>query len=84
MKVNLKPLEKEVMEKANFIYLCKYNGKEHLRTCIREAILELTNLNEIQMCKIFDLFRKDINVPEFYFEEYVEVIYKKMQKLGAE
>ena len=82
--VNLKPLEKEIMEKANFLYLCKYNGKEHLRTCIREAITELTNLNEVQLCKVFDIFTKDIDVPEFDFEEYVEVIYKKMQELGAE
>lgn len=84
MKVNLKPLEKEIMEKANFLYLCKYNGKEHLRVCIREAIAELTHLNEVQMCKVFDLFVKDIGVLEFDFEEYVEVIYKKMQELGTE
>lgn len=84
MKVNLKPLEKEIMQKANFLYICKYNGTEHLRVCIREAITEVTHLNEVQMCKVFDLFTKDIGVPEFDFEEYVEVIYKKMQELGAE
>ena len=72
------------MEKANFFYICKYNGKEHLRTCIREAITELTSLNEVQLCKVFDMFTKYIDVPEFDFEEYVETIYKKMQEMGAE
>ena len=57
VKVNLKPLEREIMEKANFFYTCKYNGKEHLRVCIREAITEITHLNEVQMCKVFDIFR---------------------------
>ena len=76
--------EKEVMEKANFLYICKYHGTEHMRVCIREAITELTHLNQVQICKFFDMFRKDINVPEFDFEEYVEMIYKKMQELGAE
>lgn len=82
--MSLNNLEKEIMEKANFLYLCKYHGKEHLRVCIREAITEITHLNEVQLCKLFDLFSKDISTPEFDFEEYVEVIYRKMKELGAE
>ena len=84
MKVNLKPLEKEVMERANFLYICKYHGEQHLRLCIREAITELTHLTEVQMCRVFDMLKSDIEAPNFDFEEYVEVIYQKMRELGAE
>ena len=84
MAVNLEPLEKEVMEKANFLYICKYNGKEHLRVCIREALEQVTKLNEIQICKIFGVFKKDIDTLEFDFEQHIEDIYKKMQSMGAE
>ena len=72
------------MEKANFLYICKYNGKEHMRTCIREALEQVTHLNEIQVCKVFDVFKKDIDSLKFDFEEFVEDIYKKMQSMGAE
>lgn len=82
--VNQEPLERQVMEKANFLYICKYNGKEHLRVCIREALLEITKLNEIQICKLFDIFSKDIETVKFDFENYIEEIYAKMILLGAE
>lgn len=77
-------LEKEIMEKANFLYICKYNGKEHLRVCIREALYEITKLNQVQVCKLFDIFSKDIETVEFDFELYIEEIYSKMILLGAE
>ena len=77
-------LEKEIMEKANFLYICKYKGKEHLRVCIREALYEITKLNQVQVCKLFDIFSKDIETVEFDFELYIEEIYSKMILLGAE
>ena len=77
-------LEKEIMEKANFLYICKYNGKEHLRACIREALYEITKLKQVQVCKLFDVFSKDIEKVEFDFELYIEEIYSKMILLGAE
>lgn len=83
-KLSLQAIEKEVMEKANFLYICKYNGKEHLRTCIREAMQEITKLNEVQVCKLFDVFNKDLKTIECDFEQYIETIYKKMQDMGAE
>ena len=82
-KLSFQAIEKEVMEKANFLYICKYNGKEHLRTCIREAMQEITKLNEVQVCKLFDVFNKDIKTVETDFEQYIETIYKKMQDMGA-
>lgn len=81
--MNQEKLEKEIMEKANFLYICKYNGKEHLRVCIREALYEITKLNQVQVCKLFDVFSKDIETVEFDFELYIEEIYNKMQKMGA-
>ena len=82
--MNQEKLEKEIMEKANFLYICKYNGKEHLRVCIREALYEITKLNQVQVCKLFDIFSKDIETVEFDFELYIEEIYSKMILLGAE
>lgn len=82
--MNQEKLEKEIMEKANFLYICKYNGKEHLRVCIREALYEITKLNQVQVCKLFDVFSKDIETVEFDFEDYVEEIYNKMKEMGAE
>ena len=81
--MNQEKLEKEIMEKANFLYICKYNGKEHLRVCIREALYEITKLNQVQVCKLFDVFSKDIETVEFDFELYIEEIYNKMQEMGA-
>lgn len=83
-KLSLEAIEKEVMDKANFLYICKYNGKEHLRVCIREALYEITKLNEVQVCKIFDVFNKDLESVQSNFEEYIEVIYNKMKEKGAE
>ena len=77
-------LEEQVMEKANFLYICKYNGKEHLRTCIREAFYEITKLNEVQICKMFDVFNKDLKSVQSDFEECIEAIYDKMKEKGAE
>lgn len=82
--MNREKLEQEVMEKANFFYICKYNGKNHLRECIREALAEVTKLNEVQVCKIFDIFSKDVETIKTDFEDYVEEIYNKMQEMGAE
>ena len=77
-------LEEQVIEKANFLYICKYNGKEHLRNCIREALHEITKLNEIQMCKMFDIFNKDIKTIQYDFEKYVDELYERMKEKGAE
>lgn len=84
LQFNLENLEKEVMDKANFLYICKYKSEEHLRVCIREALYEITKLNQVQVCKLFDIFSKDIETVEFDFELYIEEIYKKMQEMGAE
>ena len=83
-KISLEPIEKKVMDKANFLYICKYNGSEHLRTCIREALLEITKFNEVQVCKLFDVYSKDIETIKFDFELYIEELYSKMILLGAE
>lgn len=82
--MNREKLEQEVMEKANFFYICKYNGKNHLRECIREALAEVTKLNEVQLCKIFDIFAKDVETIKSDLEDYIEEIYNKMQEMGAE
>lgn len=76
-------LEEQVMEKANFLYICKYNGKEHIRSCIREALFEITKLNEVQVCNLFGVYKKDLGIVDFDFEQCIDKIYNKMQEMGA-
>lgn len=80
---NLETLEKEVMDKANFLFICKYHGEQHLRSCIREAFYQITKINEVQICKIFGVFSKDLKTLEFDYENYIEQIYQKMLTMGA-
>ena len=47
LQFNLEKLEKEVMDKANFYYICKYHGEKHLKECIREALYAITKLTEV-------------------------------------
>lgn len=82
-QLNLEKLEKDVMDKANFYYICKYHGGEHMRKCIREAFYEITKLNEVQTCKLFGVFSKDLETIELDFEDYIEKIYQKMLTMGA-
>lgn len=84
MQCNKKRLENEIMDKANFYYICKYHGEKHLRDCIREALFEITKLTEVQFCNIFGVFTKDLIKEPFDFEKYVDEIYNKMQEMGAE
>lgn len=72
-----KTLEQQIMEKANFLYICKYHGAKHLRVCIREAVNDITHLTDSQFCSLFGVYIKDI-------ETYIDQIYNKMQKMGAE
>lgn len=74
---NLEPLEREIMEKANFNYICMFNGMIPLRTCISDAVLQITHLSSSQFCSVFGIFQQDI-------DNYVDSIYKKMKELGAE
>lgn len=77
LKSNLEPLEKQIMEKANFLYICKYHGTEHQRACIREALNDITQLTESQFCSVFSIYKNDI-------EAYIDKIYNTMQEMGAE
>lgn len=74
---SLEPLEKKIMDKANFDYICKYNGKVPLKDCIKNAVSKITYLNDVQFCSIFSIFNNDM-------ELYIEKIYRKMQEMGAE
>ena len=83
LPLNMEKLEKEVMEKANFYFVCKQHGEQHLKECIREALYEITKLTEVQFCNVFGIFCKELQKEPFDYEMYVEEIYKKMQELGA-
>ena len=74
---NLEPLERKIMEKANFDYICMFNGMVDLRSCISNAVLQITHLSRAQFCSVFGIFQQDI-------DNYVDSIYKKMKELGAE
>lgn len=83
LQFNLEKLEKEVMDKANFYYICKYHGEKHLKDCIREALYAITKLTEVQFCNLFGVFSKDLIKQPFDYEQYVEDVYNKMKDLGA-
>ena len=74
---SLEPLEKQIMDKANFDYICKHKGTVPLKECIKNAVGEITHLNDAQFCSIFSIFNNDM-------ELYIEKIYRKMQEMGAE
>lgn len=70
-------LDKKIMEKANFDYICVHNGKTHLRTCLRDAVEKVTSLSESQFCSVFGMFESDL-------QEYIDKLYEIMKQMGAE
>ena len=83
LQFNLEKLEKEVMDKANFYYICKYHGDKHLRECIREALSVITKLTEVQFCNLFGVFSKDLIKQPIDYEKYIDEVYEKMKEKGA-
>ena len=83
LQFNLEKLETEVMDKANFYYICKYHGDKHLRDCIRESLYTITKLSEVQFCNLFGVYSKDLIKEPIDYEKYVEEIYCKMKTKGA-
>lgn len=77
-------LKEKVMDKANFLYMCKYNRSTDtamgLRDCIIEALNSVTHLTESQFCSVYGCLYKDI---KFDFDRYIDDIYNTMIKLGA-
>lgn len=74
---DLEPIEKQIMDKANFDYICKYKGGVSLQECIKNAVYEITHLTDSQFCSLFSIYNNDIDL-------YIQKIYKKMQDMGAE
>jgi hypothetical protein len=74
----IEPIEKMIMDRANFFYItrCGKNGSCHLRTCIRDAIEDVTGLESPQFCSLFSTHKKDA-------EKYIDELYEKMKDLGA-
>lgn len=72
-------LEERIMDKANFFYTCKYNGKEDIRICIMEALEEETRLSASQFCSLYGIFKSDY---EKDYNNYIESIYQTMKKRG--
>ena len=74
----IEPIEKMIMDRANFFYItrCGIHDSAHLRTCIRDAIKDITGLESPQFCSLFSTHKKDA-------EKYIDDLYEKMKDLGA-
>ncbi len=72
-------IDEKVMDKANFLYMCKYNRSTEtamgLRDCIIEAVKEVTHLTEAQLCSVYGCLYKDL---KFDFDCYIDYLYKTM------
>ena len=79
VKMSINEMENEIMGAANAIRIAKYHDEKDLKTCIMEAIFEVTRLSEYQFCG----FMKSTLGYEIDFNAYVNFLYEKMIKYGA-
>ena len=71
-----KTLEQQIVERANGLYILKYKGKKDLRSCIKEAVEDVTHLSASQFCSIYGVLVKDAEVD---FNRYINKIYNTMK-----
>lgn len=65
-------LEERVMERANFLYICKYHGTKKLRDCVNEAIHDVSHLEQEQFCSLFGIYQRELDQFIDYICEIME------------
>lgn len=79
IKVEKKPkqrqpqsLEERIMERANFLYICKYHGEKKLRDCVNESIHDVSHLEQEQFCSLFGIYQRELDAFIDYICEIME------------
>lgn len=70
-------IEEKIKDTAKFKFICKYNGKKDLKSCILEAIFEETHLTETSLALVFGSL-----YPDEYtnIDNWVNKIYEQMER----